>query len=343
MTLPHLRLQQCREWMRRALWGLLFSSGAGAFTSLAHASGSGFWSTQLYAVCIGFFILLGYDGLRRIFVQRISVLPWLRLPCLAIAIPVGFEAGSALAGRLHGDAIGFGAILRLSRLGLTITLIATISVIYFFWSQRRIAESAKARAEALQLAAETQLRLLQIQLEPHMLFNTLANLHSLIETDPERAQSMVEHLIAFMRRTLSASSHETVTLQDEFLLLDAYLELMAIRMGARLTYRLILPDELAQTRLPAMLLQPLVENAIKHGLEPKVGGGTISVEAVQGSTTIRLDVSDTGVGFAAGADLQGYGLTHVRKRLQVLYGTRAQLSIDNRLEGGVQVRIEMPR
>lgn len=128
-------------------------------------------------------------------------------------------------------------------------------------------------------AQEARLKLLETQLEPHMLFNTLANLRALIAVDAERAQQMLDPVIAYLRATLHASRAATHPLQAEFDRLRDYLKLMAIRMGPRLAYALELPPALAAAPVPVLLLQPLVENSIKHGLEPKVQGGRITVRA----------------------------------------------------------------
>src|SRR4029078_471767 len=133
-------------------------------------------------------------------------------------------------------------------------------------------------------------KLLETQLEPHMLFNTLANLRALIGADPRQAQVMLDHMIAYLRATLNASRSTTHSLQAEFDRLRDYLELMAIRMGPRLEYSLQLPPELEHTRVPALLLRPLVENSILHGLEPKVEGGRIAVSARREGNQLVLEV-----------------------------------------------------
>src|SRR5690606_22863487 len=121
---------------------------------------------------------------------------------------------------------------------------------------------------ASRLADEAQLRMLRAQLEPHMLFNTLATLHVLIGIDAPRAQSMLDQLVKFLRATLSASRSDQIKLGREFDLIESYLRLMAVRMGERLTFQLELPGSLDQAGIPPMLIQPLVENAVRHGLEP---------------------------------------------------------------------------
>jgi LytS/YehU family sensor histidine kinase len=129
------------------------------------------------------------------------------------------------------------------------------------------------------LLTEARLKLLEAQLEPHMMFNTLANLRVLIATDPPRAQAMLDHLIAYLRATLGGARAALHPLADEFARLADYLEIMAVRMGPRLAFALDLPEALRGVPVPPLLLQPLVENAIRHGLEPQVAGGHIGVRA----------------------------------------------------------------
>jgi sensor histidine kinase YesM len=206
---------------------------------------------------------------------------------------------------------------------------------------------ARARAEAIERQAlQAQLRLMQAQIEPHMLFNTLANLQGLIAIDPERASLMLDHLISFLRATLSVSRAETTQLGQEFAAIEAYLGLMGVRMGERLRYRCLLPDSLRTARLPTMLLQPLVENAIIHGLEPHIDGGEIVVEAALDGGRLLVKVSDTGLGLGSqdvhgrAAHGGGVGLATTRERLQALYGADARLDlVPGRTRGAVALLI----
>jgi hypothetical protein len=197
-------------------------------------------------------------------------------------------------------------------------------------------------------AMQAQLQLLQTQIEPHMLFNTLANLQGLIALDPPRAQTMLDHLIQYLRATLASSRTQETTLAQEFALLDAYLGLMEVRMGARLAHGLHLPDDLAGLPVPPMLLQPLAENAIKHGLEPKVDGGRIDVRAERHGHRLVLTVADTGLGIDDNGDAlcsqpgTRVGTANVRERLQVLYGDAASLNLSPNHPTGVIARVTLP-
>ncbi|MEP6825781.1 MAG: histidine kinase [Ramlibacter sp.] len=197
---------------------------------------------------------------------------------------------------------------------------------FYFYSANKSAYLQRKMAEAHQHANEARLKLLETQLEPHMLFNTLANLRVLIGTDAARAQQMLDHMIAYLRATLSASRSTTHTLAAEFDRLRDYLELMAVRMGPRLAYTLDLPADLATQPVPTLLLQPLVENSIQHGLEPRIEGGRITVSARREGAQLVLQVADTGAGQAgAPAGGNGFGLAQVRERLQTLYGAEGAI------------------
>ena len=221
-------------------------------------------------------------------------------------------------------------------------------------TREQLAQEAAARSEAQRLAVEAQLRLLRAQLEPHMLFNTLANMRSLVRDDADRAEAMIDQLIVYLRSALAASQTESVPLRREFAQLRAYLDIMALRMGPRLVYRLDLPPALEGTAVPPMLLQPLVENAIKHGLEPKVGAGSITVQARATGAGIEIRISDSGLGLPPDADTgpddrpahggagAGYGLQHVRDRLQAVYGPAATLQLQRLQPTGVCAVVSMP-
>ncbi|WP_198301381.1 sensor histidine kinase [Vitreoscilla filiformis] len=229
---------------------------------------------------------------------------------------------------------------------LAISLTASAGVTAYFYSRARLAASEAHAETAARTAAQTQLRLLQSQLEPHMLFNTLANLRALIGIDPERAQAMLDQLIAFLRATLSASQATLHPLQAEFDRLADYLALMQVRMGARLNVTLTLPPELAAHPVPPLLLQPLVENAIQHGLEPLRRGGHITVSAsTEPAGMLRLQVQDSGAGLNPEAPRRagsGFGTHQIRERLATLYGPSAQLVLTNVPTGGTLATVTLP-
>jgi hypothetical protein len=229
------------------------------------------------------------------------------------------------------------------RNSILITVMAGLVGCYYFYNVSRSAYLERKMGEARKHADEARLKLLETQLEPHMLFNTLANLRALIGVDPVRAQGMLDHMIAYLRATLSASRTATHSLQAEFDRLQDYLELMGIRMGPRLAFSLVLPPELAQHPVPALLLQPLVENSIQHGLEPKVEGGRITVSARREGDQLVLEVSDTGIGPSeAPASGKGFGMTQVRERLATLHGSDASVDFRAAPQGGACTSIRLP-
>lgn len=233
-----------------------------------------------------------------------------------------------------------------------VTLLFTAGAAYFFNSRGRIARlqasaaDERARTEALaRQAMQAQLQMLQAQIEPHMLFNTLANLQGLIAIDPPRAQLLLDHLIQYLRATLGSSRAEHTTLGREFDLMQSYLQVMAVRMDKRLTFSVELPEELRALPVSPMLLQPLVENAIAHGVEPKIEGGHIAIGAVRDGDALRLTVSDTGLGLDH-PDQPGHGtrmaLTNIRARLQALHGERASFALTAGQPCGAVATVVLP-
>lgn len=174
--------------------------------------------------------------------------------------------------------------------------------------------------------AEAKLLRMQAQVEPHFLFNTLAALERLIETNPTRALAMSQALSQWLRALLPQMKEGQSTLGQEVTLVQNYLQLMQMRMGERLAYFIDVPENLRSEALPSMLLQPLVENSIKHGLEPKRVGGEVRIKARRLNEFVELTVEDTGIGFSSNPG-SGNGLTNLRERLELIYGGRAMVSV----------------
>jgi hypothetical protein len=265
--------------------------------------------------------------------------------------------GGTMAGFIVGHAIGelifggspFDTYLMGRRslardIAITATIGALISGFYYHRGKTKWQQARLARAE--QDATLARLDLLRSQLEPHMLFNTLANLRVLIGIDPPAAQAMLDRLIAFLRASLNGSRTTQHALSAEFDRLADYLALMAIRMGPRLETQFELPDELRDVPVPAMLLQPLVENAIRHGLEPKVGSGRLIVAARRDGDRLLLTVRDTGVGLDGGPPSSGggFGTAHVRERLAALHGGDATFTLAAAPDdhGGTLATVSLP-
>ena len=306
------------------VWGFAFVIGF----ALWAANGFGRYLTEqmVYSFAISTFIWFFSDiGGMLLFGKTEQRLPkgWRKIVFLALSILGGYVLGTLIGDGYSGWSAWRG--LETNRfIGMTLMAIAiSVAFVGYFYQQERY-------KEAKLLAAESQLKLLETQLEPHMLFNTLANLRVLITTNPERATTMLDHMVAYLRATLGGSQAAMHPLQLEFDRLRDYLELMAIRMGPRLRYTLDLPAELTSHPVPPLLLQPLVENAIKHGLEPKVEGGSIKVTARLQGEKIVLEVSDTGVGGAppmlGDTPQQGFGLSQVAQRLATTYGADSTIT-----------------
>ena len=353
------RRQGLRQWLHGAAAAFLWCILIGLV--LAGVSGwRDFWHNILYSLCIGMccwgLIDASFRGLAYA-MRKGRPCPeggeqeWPGLPWIAVAVIFGSVGGFSIGQQL-GDLISglhtrslWSAQWSHAAAMLTVTGVASLVATAFFYTRHRMAAAQVEAEHARRVAAETQLLLLQAQLEPHMLFNTLANLRVLIGLDTARAQAMLDQLIAFLRATLEASRVGHHALRDEFARLRDYLSLMQVRMGERLQARFDLPEELASLQLPALLLQPLVENAIKHGLEPKIEGGTLSVQARMQGEDCLLVVSDSGRGHFPAADTAGtgFGLQQVRDRLQARYGEAAGLSLSYPPDGGCRIEIHIPR
>jgi two-component sensor histidine kinase len=255
----------------------------------------------------------------------------------ALAIVVGYAAGATIGDAYSGRSTWQLLLNSPERFWAFLLWSLAISAGFLFYFYQR------EKAHALErLATHTRLKLLESQLEPHMLFNTLANLRALIHLDPDRATDMLDRLGDYLRATLAASrSDDSHTLALEFQRLRDYLGLMAVRMGARLRFTLDLPPDLDAHPVPPLLLQPLVENAIRHGLEPALGGGEINVSARRDHGALRITVQDTGVGFD-GAPKAGFGLTQVRERLATAFGEQAGLEWSSANGQGTRITLTLP-
>lgn len=316
-------------------------------------SGPHDWDVQfVYSMAIGFVMLFtvhaGWwlvDRGRSSFWQRRGMAAALLLVGFANGFVLGTAIGDAYSGQSTWALLRF-APGRFTSIAL-ISLFASIVIAYYYFSRGR-AKSLEAQIAAAQRdAAEAHLKLLETQLEPHMLFNTLANLRALIVLDPPRAVTMLDRLNDYLRVTLAGSRAVSHPLSAEFARLSDYLALMAVRMGPRLRYTLDLPDDLRDLPVPPLLLQPLVENSIRHGLEPKLEGGEITVRARRTGECMTLEVCDTGVGIDVDTDAppsssDGFGLMQVKERLATVHGDGAGLRLTPLRDGGTCASIWFP-
>jgi sensor histidine kinase YesM len=214
---------------------------------------------------------------------------------------------------------------------------------------RTALEQEKRRLAELQ-QAETlaQLKLLQAQIEPHFLFNTLANVQGLMSRDPALAKHMLEQLNTYLRASLQRTRRQFVTVADELELVEALIGIAQIRLGHRFHFRLEIPDELTHLSLPPLLLQPLVENALRHGIEPMLAGGELHISGWQQEGMFHLQVKDNGSGIAASPRSpnptagHGVGLINVRQRLFQLYGPAGRLELMTGVSGGFTAELQLP-
>ncbi len=226
-------------------------------------------------------------------------------------------------------------------------------------SYKRQVQAQAAAAQAVEVAesealkrqvVEARMAAMQAQIEPHFLFNTLASIDHLIEVDPPRASQMQKNLIALLRAAMptlretdGATASQSRDLGRELAVIRPYLEILKVRMEERLATEIDVPDGLLSAEFPTMMLQTLVENAVKHGLEPKPEGGKLVIKAEIVHGKLALTVQDSGLGFGQAATAgTGVGLANIRERLQLLYGTKAGLTIGENPGGGTRVTLSVP-
>ncbi len=314
-------------------------------THLGFGGGLGinFTFSQSIGLCMCTFILAGHYFVRGPSIPGHVIL-------LLIAMPAGAATGAFIGAQIAG--ISFSEILKGSPAFfiqmLFIGILFGTMITYFFFSRERISQTeAQLQQEQIKSLTlekktlETHLKLLQAQIEPHFLFNTLSNILSLLESDPERGKAMLEDLTRYLRASLSRTRGKMTTLGQEMDLVRAYLDICKVRMEERLRYTIEVPDKLRDMPFPPMLVQPLVENAVKHGLETKIEGGEILIKAEDQDGCYRLVVADTGSGLSEDS-VAGLGLTNVRERLSALFNRKARLLLEENQPSGLKVIMEIP-
>src|SRR5437588_9418307 len=227
---------------------------------------------------------------------------------------------------------------------LIIALLIVIAVHALLYYQNFRASELAQSSLKTQLA-QAQLRALKMQLHPHSLFNTLHSISSLVLEDPQKANSMIARLGDFLRLTLENSEQQLVSLKEETEFLRCYLEIEQVRFGDRLTVAFELEPQTLSSRVPHLILQPVVENAIQHAIAPRAMPGHINIEAKRLNSSLRLEVRDNGPGIASNDALigtQGVGLSNVRARLHQIYGSNFRFELMNARDGGLIVVMEIP-
>jgi sensor histidine kinase YesM len=263
---------------------------------------------------------------------------------VAAAILAGVTAGNLiLTGRLR---INLRVLLFSLLMGLVFSALFSS---YFYFRARleqkitRLKEMEVENERLKRLESETRLRDLQAKLNPHFLFNTLNSTAALIYDDRERAERSIERLSELYRRVLSISSRTFIPLDEELKLIEDYLELEKLRFDDKLNYRIACPQELRNILVPGFLIEPLVENAVRHGLGPEGGSLRLSVKAeAEPEGRIRLTVADDGPGFEVETIAAGFGLFSIQERLRLLFGDRASLEIHSEKGRGAEIMILFP-
>jgi sensor histidine kinase YesM len=333
-----------RHVIRAFSYTAVFNTAIAIFLTFLEFGG-GFVDNFIMSQCIGMSICSCVMIVHFLFK---FVKPFMQLIIIIVALTIG-----SIVGVLLGTVVvGIGPSIFFQKYSLFQMIILGIlfgSIISYFFVSRDTISATKAlvqeerikRLTSEKKAVEGNLKLLQAQIEPHFLFNTLSNILSLLETDLNKGKHMLEDLIHYLRTSLSKTRGDITTIGQEMEMIRAYMNIFKVRMGNRLRYKMDIPDNLKDLPFSPMLIQPLVENAIKHGLEPKIEGGEVSISGEKIGEKLRLEIADTGVGFYEESAL-GTGLSNIRERLQSLYGDKGRLILEENRPCGLKAIIEVP-
>lgn len=305
-----------------------------------------FWEIFIFSQCIGLSICSSILAITRFL--TISN-PLMQTMAYLGGLLIGSMGGTLLGSLLAGiRPLSFFQESKIFGQTLMMGLIFGSVIAYFFISRERLAEARVQlqeerikRITGEKAVVEADLKRLQAQVEPHFLFNTLSNVLSLIDTDPATGKAMLNNLTGYLRTSLDRTRCEISTIGQEMAMIRDYMEIHKIRMGDRFNFTIDVPEEVSNLPFPPMLIQPLVENALRHGLEPKIEGGEINVRVIKSEETIRVEITDTGVGMQVNAG-NGVGLSSVKERLTALYGTSSKLTFEENRPSGLNAVIEVP-
>lgn len=314
---------------------LIFNTAiAGVLTLLM--PGIPFWHEFIYSQCIGLAVVS--INLLVVNYAKAGVRRW---AIFAISLPFSVVIGMTLAFAFTGVGTRIDEQdLQTMVLGLFFGFIGIITVLLSERVEAEVKQRQLIKSESEKREIEAHLKLLQAQIEPHFLFNTLANVSSLIDSDPALAHQLLDRLNDWLRVALARARSEHLILGDELDMLSNYMNILNIRFGERLRWRIDADTAVRQIAFPPMLLQPLVENAVRHGIEPKLGGGEIVIRAVIENGKLHISVCDSGVGLQENAG-SGAGLGNVRARLAALFGTAGKLTLENNAAGGTTATLEL--
>ena len=303
-------------------------------------------------LCVAYTTMMLFTMAGNLAIVRRGTIP--REAAQIVAVIAGSALGTVLTAIVKGRSVEamfterFAGFVATSGMGIGFGCV--VVTVYFYREQ-----NARARAEMARIKAEidaarareerqtlsARLQLLQAQVEPHFLFNTLANVQHLTETDPRKASQMLGSLIRYLRAALPRMREQASTLAREIEMVRAYLEIQRVRMSDRLRYDIDLPDALLPEVMPPMMLISLVENAVKHAIDPLPEGGHIRVTATRTPIGMRVSVIDNGAGLSEHIGI-GIGLSNIRERLATLYGNAARLDLIENVPRGVSASIEVP-
>ncbi|MBN2345501.1 MAG: histidine kinase [Candidatus Aminicenantes bacterium] len=265
---------------------------------------------------------------------------------LSLSILVATEIGMAVVSRviLHRELIPFFSSWHfyMMLLNIAISAIVVLAIALYQRMRYRLQRREQEVEELRHLQLRTQLAVLKARLNPHFLFNSLNAILDLVYKEPRQVEAMVHSLAQIYRRVLNDAEREWGTVGEEIELLESYLQVEQIRLGDRLRYTVSCPPELHERPLPSLLLQPLVENAVLHGIAPKIGGGTIAVSMEPAGERLRIQVRDDGMGFAGRRSGSGFGLASIEQRLKIIYPENHDFFIGAEAGGGTMVRLELP-
>jgi sensor histidine kinase YesM len=298
------------------------------------------------ALCVGYTSMLLYTVASNL---RQRILP--REAMQVLAIVLGSILGTLIAGAVKGRSLEAMFTERLSGVAISMGLGIGFGCVVFAAillrerharDQARILRSDAERHRLEKNMLESRLALMQAQVEPHFLFNTLANVQHLVETDPPAASRMLDSLIHYLRAALPQMRESVTDLGREVAMARAFLEIHRVRMGSRLDFAIEVPEGLECRDFPPMMLISLVENAIKHGVDPCCECGSITIRAEEVAGRLRVSVADTGEGIRATQGGGGVGLANIRERLRALYDGSARLVLEENAPHGVVASIELP-
>ena len=280
---------------------------------------------------------------------NIIVLKWLNFLKSMLLFAVGGFLGGLIAWGINDVLFGFNVTHPWFYFVITSSLAVIFGFIIYGYisilekfkrTAEKLAEKEINEQKLINLRTKAELEAIRAKVDPHFFFNTLNSIASLIPEDPEKAEEIVEKLSHLFRYTLDASNKDMVMLTDELNFIREYLDVEKVRMAARLEYEIEVDDDLKDVEIPGLLLQPLVENSIKHGISPLKSGGKISIHCHIIGDKCIISVRDSGKGFEQQGSSDGFGLRGVKERMNLIYGEDGLLEISR--NNGTEIRIEVP-